>query len=172
MDEFFLIAEIVSVYASDGSVVLKSFSDFEERFFDLQEVFIDFFGNFKKLYVEYVEKINGVLIIKFYKFNNEEDVRDFLGRRLYVNSKKLYKLPTDMFYIHDLIGSNVFRNKKFFGKLIDVIIIPDNNLYVIENDKKQQVMIPAVEKYFLEIDIKNKKLILSPESEIFNYDEN
>jgi 16S rRNA processing protein RimM len=172
LDEFFLIAEIVSVYASDGSVVLKSFSDFEERFFDLQKVYIDFFGNYKQLKIEYVEEINGSLIIKFERFNNDEDVYNFLGKKLYISSDKLYSLPTDMFFIHDLVGSKVYRDTEFFGKLIDVIIIPNNNIYVIENDKGQQVMIPAVEKYFSEIDIENKKLILSPESEIFKYDEN
>lgn len=172
MDDFFLIAEIVSVYASDGSVVLKSFSDFEERFFDLQKVDIDFFGNHKQLKVDYVEKKNGSLIIKFERFNNDEDVYDFLGIKLYISSDELYSLPANVFFIHDLVGSNVYKNNKFFGKLIDVIIIPDNNIYVIENDKGQQVMIPAVEKYFSEIDIENKKLILSPESKIFKYDEN
>ncbi len=172
MDEFFLIAEIVSVYASDGSVVLKSFSDFEERFYDLQKVFIDFFGNFKELNIEYIEEINGTTIVKFERFNDNEDVHDFLGKKLYISSDNLYRLPKDMFYIHDLVGSMVYRNNKFFGKLIDVIIIPNNNIYVIENNEAQQVMIPAVEKYFSEIDVKNKKLILSPESNIFDYDEN
>lgn len=172
MDEFFLIAEIVSVYASDGSVVLKSFSDFEERFFDLQKVYIDFFGNFKQLTIDYVEEINGTLVIKFERFNNDEDVYNLLGKKLYIYSNELYSLPDNMYYVHDLVGSKVYRDEKFFGKLIDVIIIPDNNIYVIENEKGQQVMIPAVEKYFLETDIENQKLILSPESEIFNYDEN
>ncbi len=172
MDEFFLIAEIVSIYASDGSVVLKSFSDFEERFFDLQKVFIDFFGNFKELKIEYIEEINGTIIVKFERFNDDEDVHNFLGKKLYISSDKLFRLPADMFYIHDIVGSMVFRDKKFFGKLIDVIIIPNNNIYVIENDEGRQVMIPAVEKYFSEIDVKNKKLVLSPESNIFDYDEN
>lgn len=172
MDEFFLIAEIVSVYASDGSVVLKSFSDFEERFIDLQKVYIDFFGNFKQLTIDYVEEINGTLVIKFERFNNDEDVYDLLGKKLYIYANELYSLPDNMYYVHDLVGSKVYRDAKFFGKLIDVIVIPDNNIYVIENEKGQQVMIPAVEKYFLETDIKNQKLILSPESEIFNYDEN
>ncbi len=172
MDEFFLIAEIVSVYASDGSVVLKSFSDFEEHFFELQKVYIDFFGNFKQLVIEYVEEVNGTLIIKFEKFNNAEDVYNLLEKKLYIYSDQLHSLPDNMYYIHDLAGSKVYRNNKFFGKLIDVIIIPNNNIYVIENEVGQQVMIPAVEKYFLETDIKNKKIILSPESEIFDYDEN
>ncbi len=172
MDEFFLIAEIVSVYASDGSVVLKSFSDFEEHFFELQKVYIDFFGNFKQLVIEYVEEVNGTLIIKFEKFNNAEDVYNLLEKKLYIYSDQLHSLPDNMYYIHDLVGSKVYRNKKFFGKLIDVIIIPNNNIYVIENEVGQQVMIPAVEKYFLETDIKNQKIILSSESEIFDYDEN
>jgi len=172
LDEFFLIAEIVSVYALDGSVVLKSFSDFEDRFFNLQKVYIDFFGNLKELNIESVEKIDSSLIIKFKRFNNVEDVHDFLGKKLYINSSKSFDLSDDMFFIHDLIGCKVIKNNKFFGKLIDVIIIPENNIYLIENNKGQQVMIPAVKKYFSEIDIKNKTLILSPEGEIFNYDEN
>ena len=171
MSEFFLIAEIISEFRKDGSVILKSYTDFPQHFFDLEKIFVDYFGNKKELSIEFVEEINNSIVVKFDKFNDREDVQFLIGKKLYVDSKNLYELPDSSYYLHDLIGSEVYRDSLFFGKLVDVLNIPGNDVYVIENNDGKQIMIPGVEEYFENIDIDNRKLFLSEESEIFNYDE-
>ena len=171
MSEFFLIAEIVSEFGTNGSVILKSYTDFPQHFFELEKLYVDYFGNKKELSIEFVKEINNSIVIKFNRFDNREDIQFLVGKKLYVDSGNLYKLPDANYYLHDLIGSNVYRDSLFFGKLIDVLNIPGNDVYIIENNDGKQVMIPGVEKFFENIDIENKKLFLSAESEIFNYDE-
>ena len=172
MDEFYLIAEVESIYDQEGSVIVKSFSDFPERFFELERVLIEFFGSIKELEVEFSKKIDDLIIVKFRKFNSEDDVHFLLGKKLYVYEHDLFQLPDDAYYIHDLIDCDVYFNSLFFGKLVDVLKLPGNDVYLIKKKNGNDVMLPAVKQYIEKLDIKNKKLFLSPECELFDEDEN
>jgi 16S rRNA processing protein RimM len=171
LSDFFLIAEISGSFNSDGSVIIKSFSDFPDRFNKLKKVYIDFGGRKKELIVLKSKKINENIVLKFAKFNTEEDVRFLIGKKLYVDSENLFKLPEDSFYIHDLIESEVYFGNVFFGKMTDVLNLQNNDVYVILDSNNNEILIPAVKKYFDKILPEEKKIYLSQEAEIFK-DEN
>ena len=172
MDDFYLIAEIKDTFSSDGSVIIKSFSDFSERFFELQRVFIDFFGKTKEIKVDFVKKTDGFLILKFVGFNSNDDVQFLIGKKLYVEKDQLYNLPLDTYYIHDLIDSKVYIENLFFGKLVDVLNLPSNDVYVIVKNDGSEILVPAVEKYVLSFNLKEKKMYLDPECKSLINDEN
>ncbi len=172
MNDFYLIAEIYDNFNSDGSVVIKSFSDFSERFFELKSVFIDFFGKEKELKIESVNEIDGSLRLKFFGFNSIEDIQFLIGKKLYVKKDQLYNLPLDTYYIHDLIDSKVYIENLFFGKLVDVLNLPSNDVYVIIKSDGSEVLIPAVKKYILDFNLDEKKMYLDPECKNFIDDEN
>ena len=172
MNDFYLIAEIYDNFNSDGSVVIKSFSDFSDRFFDLKSVFIDFFGKEKELKIESVNEIDGSLTLKFFGFNSIEDIQFLIGKKLYVQKDQLYNLPLDTYYIHDLIDSKVYIENLFFGKLVDVLNLPSNDVYVIIKSDGSEVLVPAVKKYILDFNLDEKKMYLDPECKNFIDDEN
>ena len=93
MDDFYLIAEVKDNYSTDGSVIIKSFSDFPERFLDLKKVIINFYGKVKDLEIDYAKKIDNLLIVKFRNINSEEDVLFLIGEKLYVSKDDLHVLP-------------------------------------------------------------------------------
>ena len=57
MNEYFLIAKITSVYNKEGYLKTEIYSDYPERFEKLKTVFLDFWGDKKKLIVEDVKKL-------------------------------------------------------------------------------------------------------------------
>lgn len=172
MDDFYLIAEVQGIYSTDGSVIIKSLSDFSGRFSQLEEIVIDFFGKPKVLQIEFTEESGNSIIVKFRRFDSEDDVQFLLRKKLYVNIDDLHKLPKDSYYVHDLIDSEVYLDSLFFGKLIDVMTLPNNDIYVIEKSDGSEVMIPAVEKFIENIDLVKRKIILDIECKIFDEDEN
>ena len=64
MNDLFLIAEIKSAYGSSGFVVIDSFSDFKDRFFELKNVFVEIFGNRKNFVVESAKEVDKKIILK------------------------------------------------------------------------------------------------------------
>jgi 16S rRNA processing protein RimM len=169
VDDFFLIAKIVSTAGNKGFLKIISYSDFPERFDSLKKVFIDFFGEKKAVVVEKVEKQSrkSGILLKFRDFNSPEDVRILVGKNVYVDQTGLVTLPEGFFFIHDVIGSQVFRNGERFGIVKDVLVYPANDVYVIEETGGKEILIPAVKDYVETFDPDKKVLILKPGSRIY-----
>jgi 16S rRNA processing protein RimM len=172
VDQYFLIAEIVAVQGSEGDVLIDSYSDFNERFFRLKNAFIEFFGNKKEFIVENVSEFNGIITLKFKGFDTSKDAQILVGKKIFIEDKNSVKLEKDLFFIHDLIGCEVIQDTKRIGKLIDVLILPSNDVYVVEEIDHKKILVPAVKDYIKSIDIKRKRLELVPNCDLLYDDEN
>lgn len=171
MSDFYLIAEIKSAYGSDGFVSIISHSNRRERFFELNKVYIEVFNSKKEFFVETVKIINELILIKFKNFNNINDIDFLIGKNLYVDNDNLVKLEDNSFFIHDLIGSQVFRKSILYGKIIDVLLLPANDVFVIKNLAGEEELIPAILDYIEGFDAEKKILTLKPEGDIYDTDE-
>ena len=171
MKEFFLIAKIVSIHGKEGFVRISSFSDFPERFFNLQKVYIDFFDDKKEFFVEKVKKQKNDFLLKFKNFESGKELEILVGKEIFVERKDVVKLPESYFFVHDLIGSKVLRNNEEFGIIKDVLSFPANDVYVIDN-KGKEILIPAVMSFIESFDPENKIMILIPGDDFYEKDEN
>ena len=165
--DFYLIAKILSLYGKDGFVKIASYSDFPERFFDLKFVFVDFFGEKRKIQVESVQKFKGSFVLKFQNFDSEKDSEFLLGKEVFVDSENLVKLPQDTYFIHDLIGARVFQGTVLLGTIIEVLSVPANDIYVIAGSDDEEILIPAVAAYIESFDKINKVLMLKQGIDFF-----
>ena len=170
MDEYFLIAKIISVSGNDGYVRITSFSDFPERFFELSKVYLEFFDDKKEFFVEDVVKRKKDFFIKFKNFDSADETEILLGKEIYVDSANVVSLPENHYFIHDLVGSKVLRNGEEFGIIKDVLVFPANDVYVIDNFGKE-ILIPAVKDFIESFNPEKKILILKPGESFYEDDE-
>lgn len=171
MEDYFFIAEIISIYDDNGFVKIKSFSDFPERFFSLDKVYINIFGDYREFTVENVEQLGKYFLLKFKNFDSEEDVEFLVGSSIFVNQKNSVSLEDDTFFIHDLVGCKVFYNKKFFGNVIDVLSLNSNDVYVLDDNGFER-LVPAISEYIKTISTKNKRIELKVDFDKFSDNEN
>jgi len=169
--EYFLIAKIEQVYGKDGFVGIQSFSDFPERYSELNTVYIDFWGDKKTFYVEDVKNVKGKIIIKFKNFDSPRDSQVLVGREVYVNEKNVVSLPENHFFVHDLIGSEVIIEKNKFGTVADVIKGKANDVLVVLTDDNRETLIPFVLNFIEKFDAAEKKLILNISKDFLEDDE-
>lgn len=172
MDQFILIAKIVALSGSDGFLVVDSYSDFNERFYDLNKIFIEFFNNKKDFVVEEVNKKKGKFLLKIKGFNSSEDAKIFLGKRIFIDENDSVKLSKNTFFIHDIIGSEVFKNKVLLGSVEDVLVLPANDVYVVSDDRKRKILIPAIKDFIKKIDPVKKRIDLVADCDLLYEDEN
>lgn len=171
MDDLFLIAEVKAIYGSNGFVLVDSFSDFYERFFKLNSVYVEIFGSVKKFFVESVKELDGSFAIKFKGFESSDDVQIFIGKKVYVEKKDAVKLSEDVFFIHDVIGSKVFKESKMIGVVEDVLVLPANDVYVVIDLNKKRILVPAVKSYIQHFNPDEKSLELVPDCDLLYDDE-
>ena len=167
MNDFFLIGKIKSVASEDGFLDVLPFSDYVDRFFDLDSVFIDVFGGVRKFFIDDVFIDGKSVNIKFKNFDSREDVDFLAGRDILIPSADSLELDKDSYYIHDLIDSDVFRNGAFFGKVKDVLNMPANDVLVIEFADGDETLIPFINDYVKEVNAEDKKIFLVDGEEDF-----
>jgi 16S rRNA processing protein RimM len=168
--EYYLIGEIKSVINKDGFVLVKSFSDVPDRFLKTKSVFLDFFGSKKELFIEEAKGSGANVSVKFKSFDTESDSQYLVGKNIYITEKEAELSSADVFYVHDVIGSEVYRNGVLFGKVEDVLQLPANDVYVITKTDGKEYLLPAVFDYIESFDPKGKRLTLKPGDSDF-YDE-
>jgi len=169
--EYILIARIEQTFGKDGFVRIQSFSDFPERFFSLKSVYIDFWGDKKTFYIEFVKNVKGKIIIKFKKFDSLRDSQILVDRDVYVDEKDAVTLPENYFFVHDLIDSEVFIKTERIGVVSDVIKGKGNDVLVISNNDKKEILVPFVLSFIEKFDAARKKLILNISKDLLEEDE-
>lgn len=172
MSDFFLIAKIVSLQGKDGFVKIISHSDFPDRFYKLDKVYIDFFNDKKEFFVEKISKQKKQIAFKFKNFDNDIDTRVLVGKDVFVDQENVIRLPDGSYFIHDLLDSRVYRNNEEFGTLKDVLKFPANDVYVIEDMLGEELLIPAIKDYIVSFDREKKILVIKPGDELYEDDEN
>lgn len=170
MNEYFLVAKIVSAEGDNGFLKINSFSGNLTRFKKLKKVYIDFWGEKKIFLPQSVKKSKTDIFIKFRNFDDKESVNILIGKEVFVDDEDLLKLPLGHYFIHDLIGCRVLRDDVEFGELTDVYSLPANDVFVIRKISDEEVLIPAVHEFVESVDIKNKILILKPGEDFYEDD--
>ena len=173
-DEWLIVGLITSCHGIKGQLMVKSLSDFEERFLKpgmrwLQKENeppskIELISGFKQPGKEtFVVKLQGINTR-----NHAEQLKKF---KILVKTDKLPKLKNEEFHLLELLNLDVktLENDelKIIGKVIN-LENEKNNLLVVELFKNQKkVLIPFVKEIVPLVDIKNNFLIINPPSGIF-----
>ena len=111
-------------------------------------------GKDKKEYVVETYRKHKNFDMVVFKDNYDINLIEHLkGSFVYINKDEL-KLDKNKFLSVDLIGFDVIINDKTIGVIKDVLDTPANEVLVLDNN----IMIPYVDAFIKEIDIKNKKV--------------
>ena len=171
VNDYYLIAKIISTSNNEGFVSITLFTDFPEHLSNLKKVYIDFFDDKKEFIIDKVKSSKDKYQIKLKNFDNEKDIEILIGKEIFINKEDLLKLPRDQYYIHDLIGSIVLRNNVEVGKIKDVISLPANDVYVIQDKNGIEILIPAIYDYVESFDPHKKIVLLKPGEDLYDTDE-
>ncbi|MBN2572675.1 MAG: 16S rRNA processing protein RimM [Ignavibacteriales bacterium] len=165
-DNFIIIGKIKSCQKREGYLLIIPVSNYFQRFFNLRYVLIDIFGDLRKFYIEEVSFDMKDIYVKFLNFNTFDDISFIIGKNIFIDSSDELVLQKDSYFIHDLIDCSVYKGKLFLGKLVNVLSLSANDVYVIEDNNGKEILIPALKKIIKMIDIKDKKLFLSEDFEL------
>jgi 16S rRNA processing protein RimM len=155
---FIAIGKIVKPHGVNGYVKVVSYSRILERFLKLTSVYIEIRGEQRGFILEDVVVDEGSANIKFKNVDSREEAAVLIRKELLVPYEERIKLPANIFFIHDLIGLQVFDiNSEYLGLLKDVFQMGGNDVYQV-NDGKREILIPGVSEFVKEISLAEKKM--------------
>lgn len=117
----------------------------------------------RELKIKNVRFQKNFAIVKFEEINDINELMEFKGQRIFIlKEDATKKLDKNEFLIIDLIGCEVFDDNKKVGVVVDVTSNSSQDLINIKNPIGQISLVPFVEEFFPEVDLKNKKITIKP----------
>ncbi|MCU6763447.1 Ribosome maturation factor rimM [uncultured Roseburia sp.] len=161
MEEYFQVGVISSTHGIAGEVKVFPTTDDVSRFKKLKEVILDTGKERMTLHITQVKFVKQMVVLKFREFSNINEVERFRGNSLLVTRDQAVKLKKDEYFIADMIGLQVVSDEnEFLGKLSDVIQTGANDVYVIQNETGEELLIPAIKDCILKVDMEQGQMLV------------
>jgi 16S rRNA processing protein RimM len=157
------IARIVRTRGNRGEVLVESFTDFPDRFDELEQVWLEFANQrLEKAKLEFTWEHKGRRILKFAGIDTISSAERLLGCLVQIPREQAVQLPEGTYFDHDLIGCSVEDSQgRPLGVVKDILHISGNNQLVVK-DLDKEFLIPAVENICTRISIGKKRIIVDP----------
>ncbi|MDD7719426.1 MAG: ribosome maturation factor RimM [Eubacteriaceae bacterium] len=151
------IGRIVNAVALRGEVKIYNYSGYRERYEELDRIIIEN----EEYEIEKVRYQQEMVILKLSGIDNRNAAEAMKNKDVYITEEDLEELPDDTFYIRDLIGLEVIDDSGRIGVIKDVLQPSSQDVYVIQTDKNQDIMIPAVKEFVKEVNLEEKYIKVS-----------
>ncbi|MEC4686317.1 MAG: ribosome maturation factor RimM [Nitrospirota bacterium] len=164
MSSLVSIGRIVKSRGVKGEFIVLPLTFSLERFDDVSRVYIKFDDEIKEFTIEYSKPYGRTVIMKLRGINSPEDAAALRGGQLMVPEEESPPLPDGVYYYYQIIGLRVFTvDGEYIGRVTDIIETGSNDVYVVREGEKEY-LIPAIKDVVRDIDIRNKRIVISPEA--------
>jgi 16S rRNA processing protein RimM len=161
MEDVLRIGSITRPHGVGGEVKVFPTTDDINRFRELKQVWMETEKKWISLTVMQVKFIKKLVVLKFKEYNSMNEVEALRGCGLYVTRENAVTCEPDEYFITDLIGlSAISETGESLGELVDVIQTGANDVYVIHDTAKKELLIPAIKSCIRNIDIANGSITI------------
>ncbi|MCF2641236.1 MAG: ribosome maturation factor RimM [Lachnospiraceae bacterium] len=154
MEDLLQVGVITTTHGVRGEVKVFPTTDDANRFKKLKKVILDTGKEQLDLEITQVKFFKNLVILKFKGIDNINDIEKYKGKSLYVTRENAVKLKKNEYFIADLIGLKaVSEDGTELGKITDVLQTGANDVYVVQQEDGQEVLIPAIRDCVLNVDL-------------------
>ncbi|MCI8326821.1 MAG: 16S rRNA processing protein RimM [Lachnospiraceae bacterium] len=154
MEELYQVGAITQTHGLKGEVKVFPMTDDITRFKNMKEIILDTGKEKKLLEVVSARAQKNLVILKFKGIDHINEIEKYKGCGLFVSKENRIELKKDEYFVADLIGVKaVNENNQEIGVISDVLQTGANDVYVIETEQNQEILVPAIKDCILEVNI-------------------
>jgi 16S rRNA processing protein RimM len=157
---FLVLGKLRRAHGVAGEIALDVYTSM----FELLEVKeVVFVGETYQPYTIQATRWKGdLLLLKFEGVNDRALVSQLTNALIYTRTDQLPKLDEDEFYLHQLIGLDVYdTDHHLLGVLTEILETGANDVYLVKDQTGAEVLIAAVDERIVDIDLEAGKMIVS-----------
>lgn len=159
MEKYLKVGVITTTHGVRGEVKVYPTTESAERFLDLDYVLLDTGREYLRLEIQNVKFYKNLAILKFKGIDNINDIEKYKGKELWIPREEGLPLEEGEYYIADLIDMEVYlEDGSRLGILRDVMETGANDVYVVETEDGEEVLLPAIEECILDVDIETSRM--------------
>ena len=150
----------MNTFALKGEVKVSIDTDFvSERYKKGSTVYILDSEGYRPFVVEHYRPYKGNLIVKFKDHDDINDIERYKGNDIYKAKADIEPLADGGYYFNDLIGLDVYDDKKL-GEVIDVEEGVRYNLLRVKKIEGGVSLIPFIPVFIQDVDLKEKRIYI------------
>lgn len=160
-EDCFYLGKIAKKFSFKGEVLVYLDTDEPELYENMESVFVEFNNNLVPFFIESSSlHKNDFLRVRFEDVDSEEEADKLIGLEVYLPLSMLPKLTGNKFYFHEVIGFEI-EDKRLgvFGRIVSINDTSAQPLFEVLNGEVE-MLIPMIDHFLVEIDRKNKKVIM------------
>ena len=159
MEKDLEIGQIVNTHGLRGDLKVMPWCDDPTVFDELAYVIIDE----TEYNIEKSRMQKNMVLLKLEGIDNINEAEKYRNKILTVPREEMGDLPEGTYYICDLLGCSVETvSGRKLGKIVDIIKTGSNDVYVVEDDGKKQVLIPVIDEVVKSVDIEERMIVIEP----------
>jgi 16S rRNA processing protein RimM len=161
-------SRVIKAHGLRGEVILAPYRGAEESLEKIDTVWDFSDGCEKQLSISSIRPHKGRYIVKFNGIDKIEDTEPLIGSELYTDISFLDNDVLRMLFLNSSQDIKAFdSNGHILGVLHGIIDTGAHPVFVIIMENGKELLIPYVEQFVKEVDIRGKKLVLSPPEGIY-----
>ena len=154
MEQLLRVGVISTTHGVRGEVKVYPTTDDVNRFKKLEKVVLDTGREYIDLEISGVKFFKNLVILKFKGIDNINDIEKYKGKDLLVHREDAVALEENENYVADLIDLKVVTDDgKVLGYLTEVMETGANDVYVVETEDGQELLLPAIRYCILDVDL-------------------
>lgn len=160
MSNYYKVGKIVNTQGLRGEVRVISTTDFaEERYQKGAQLALFRDGEFeKRLIVASHRRHKNFDLLSFENHPRIEDVEGYRDCLLKVSQDELAELEEDELYYHEVIGLEIETDEgEVLGKVVEILSPGSNDVWVVKQKGKKDLLIPFIEPVVYKVDKVAKK---------------
>jgi len=166
-----LLGRVAKPHGLKGLVKIRSYARSGYSFLDAGAIFLrPVSGEICEFKVLSVRPLGNDLIIELDGLNSIDHAEKFRGAEVLINKERLTREEEEYFW-YELIGLKVYLDTgKYLGAVSQIISAGSNDIYEVRDEEKE-VFIPATHEAVKEIDLENRKMVVSAMEGLLNLNE-
>jgi 16S rRNA processing protein RimM len=157
------VGHIIGVHGLRGEVKVELYTDFPERFVPGAVLMVG--EELAEETIEQVREHKSNLLIKFAGCKSRTDAEALRNRWLFVDEADAAQLEEGAYWIHDIIGLEVFTEQgAAVGRITDVLATGSNDVYVVAPtgafNRGREVLLPALDDVILTVALDQGRMVV------------
>lgn len=159
--ERIIVAKLLRPHGVRGAINVLPYSDYLERFHDLETVFLENESGkvIRKLEVDRADIRDTKVYLHFRDYPDRTAVEALKGLFISIPREEAVELPQDTWFITDLVGCDVISEREGnIGVVKEVVYNSAQDMLLIAKDGEKDIYLPMIRAFILNVDIAEKRI--------------
>lgn len=161
MSNYVSVGKVLNFHGIHGEAKVGFTKNQEDFLLKLKSVFIKLNDEYTPIKIKSVRFNKQFALIKFEGVNSIDAIIQYKDCLLFVEEETIREnLEEDEYLIDELTGADVYSNEEHVGVVVGVSNNGANDLLSVRGASNKISLVPLVKAIVLNVDIKNKKIII------------